>query len=774
MEVSTDAGGGVGAGGGSGTGGKVGGSDAAGGAPDVPLTDGASLRTDAATSGTGGAGVTGIDGATAAGTGGSTVPGTGGGGAAGGAGGMGGAGGGDVPAATASGGGGGATATGGAGDSGGAKDAAAGGAGGGDAPVAGDAAGAGGGTDAAGGAGGTGGTTADPCNPPPPSGYHAIHFRYLWAGQKTLTLFPKPELMPKTIEMDVTIGTGTSAVTCNREQDRPWFNCPVPDGYFATGAAWRVLDKSHNPSWNTVAPRPLPTTAKEYWLRWSYGRPDIPRSQDPPNFEFLDYYPDAAYGDWSAMGQWNDATCVPKPPASPLTVGFGGSGWFPYQSTEHKYSYGASLAYVYPDRGKAQDALDAFAFERYNLWKKNWIKYDAEACGDGTARVHTDPPETVSEGQGYGIAVSAAVGDKELFGKLWNFVRHYRSQAKYCGLLGWMWRGTSDCQALDAFATDAGSRDSAFDGDVDTGIGLVYAALQWPEYTDAATDWLVRMECEVNTKYGDGWNYPTEGDTWDKDCASGADKCDYASGTASQVMNDFFPPGYFRVFGDFLAAKLGAGATAANGQTHRDFWYKTAETVYELLERCYDQSGVHPGLVGNGGDILHPCSNIGGGQPYEWGRALWRVGIDAAWFGNNTGLPENSAGSSSHYSGKSRMQAKLDNAQGFYAGFYRNNPPEPNANRFSTLCDQLTPAGTVTNCDPAYGHNTYTVNMAMCTFASLFDNGGATTASIRREALEESLSTTLQSEHYFEESLGIYSILFLTGNFPNPMTVPGQ
>jgi hypothetical protein len=135
-------------------------------------------------------------------------------------------------------------------------------------------------------------------------------------------------------------------------------------------------------------------------------------------------------------------------------------------------------------------------------------------------------------------------------------------------------------------------------------------------------------------------------------------------------------------------------------------------------------------------------------------------------------LPENKAGSSSHYPLKSRMQAKMDNAQGFYASLYTNNPPEPNANRFSTLCNQLTPAGTVKSCAPAYGHNSYTVNMAMCPFVGAFNNGGATTVDVRREALEESMSTTVRNEHYFEESLGVYSILFLTGNFPNPMLVP--
>jgi hypothetical protein len=320
-------------------------------------------------------------------------------------------------------------------------------------------------------------------------------------------------------------------------------------------------------------------------------------------------------------------------------------------------------------------------------------------------------------------------------------------------------------------ATSGGNHDSAFDGDVDIGIGLVYAALQWPEYSEAATDWLVRMECEVNTKYGDGFNYPTQGDAWDKICQDQG-KCDYPPGTVSHVFNDYYPPGYFRVFGDFLAAKLGGGAVATNGQTHHDFWYKTAETVYELVERCYDEKDVHPGLIGNGGDILRPCSNIGGGEPYEWGRALWRIGIDAAWFGNNTSLPENAPGSSKHFAGKSRIQAKIDNAQGFYADFHKQNPPEPNANRFSSICHQLSPSGTVSDCDPRYGHNSYTVNMAMCPFVSLLDNGGATTTSIRREALEESISTVVQSEHYFEESLGVYSILFLTGNFPNPMTVP--
>ena len=51
--------------------------------------------------------------------------------------------------------------------------------------------------------GGSGRPGTDPCSPPQPAGYHTVHFRYLWAGQKTFTFFPKPELMPKWIELEV-------------------------------------------------------------------------------------------------------------------------------------------------------------------------------------------------------------------------------------------------------------------------------------------------------------------------------------------------------------------------------------------------------------------------------------------------------------------------------------------------------------------------------------------------------------------------------------------
>jgi hypothetical protein len=118
------------------------------------------------------------------------------------------------------------------------------------------------------------------------------------------------------------------------------------------------------------------------------------------------------------------------------------------------------------------------------------------------------------------------------------------------------------------------------------------------------------------------------------------------------------------------------------------------------------------------------------------------------------------------------MQAKIDNQQDFFNNFYKKNPVEANTNRFSSICDRLDGTGTIINCDSAYGHNAYTVNMAMSSYVSMFNDGGATTSQIRREAIEEAISATVQDDHYFQESLGVYSILFLTGNYPNPLTVP--
>ena len=638
------------------------------------------------------------------------------------------------------------------------------------------------------GCGGDSDVTLDPCNPPTPNGYSTVHFRYIWAGQKTFTFFPARDLMPSWIILEVKNNGGGADlsglnVTCTREADRPWFNCQVPNQYFTEGTTWRAVDKTSTDGtteWNTVTERPFPTEPKEYWLRWYYGKPDY-----GGEFKFFDYYPDGVGGDWSATGAWNDQDCAPKPPTTPVQIGFG--GWFPYDETGYAYPYGASLSITYSAPSTVQQLFNYLVQERYLIWKDNYIYYGDDACGEGTARVHRDDPtDTVSEGQGYGMAISAAIGDKDLFDQLWRFTRHYLSQSanKYCGgLMGWMWTEPSECRPLDKpcdVETEncTGNNDSAFDGDVDIGIGLIYAAMQWPEYRQAALSWILKMECELNTVFDGTWAYPAPGDTFEpKNCQyyepgnPNSQPCSFMPGSDGRVNLSYDPPGYFRVFGDFLARFLDPSKyTEQARQGHQALWYKAAETVYEMYERCYDQPGVNPGLVTDWGTYSAPCSAQS--DNYNWARALWRVAVDAAWFGNRTDIPENLPGSSPHYASKSRMEAKIDNIQEFFNNFYVNNPVEPNANRFSSICQNLQPDGLVTDCDPALGHNSYFVGSAATAYVSVFDDDGKTTGGIRREAIEEAISTAIENDKYYQESIGVYQLLFLTGNFPNPLTVP--
>jgi hypothetical protein len=628
------------------------------------------------------------------------------------------------------------------------------------------------------GCGGGAPPATDPCTLLPPADHSIVHFRYIWAGQKTFTFFPQPAFMPKWMVLEVNGGGGDKDVICWREADRPWFSCPVPNAEFHAGATWRAVDKTHDPEWNTVAARPFPGAAGEYWLRWYYGKPDIPATSQ---FKFFAYDPDTSAngGGWSATGSWSDARCAPHPsPTAPPPIGYG--AWFPYASTGYRYPFGGSLASVYRAADTVQDLLNRFVWERYQIWKANYIADDD--CAVGAARVKTDPPQTVSEGQGYGMAISAAIGDRELFDRLWLFVRHRLSQSakKYCGgLMGWMWDGEAACRPLDVpcdpdTGTCGGNDDSAFDGDVDIAIGLLFAARQWPTYTTAAVDWLLKMECEINAAYDTtgAWAFPAPGDTWDKSCQGYPGRpCFFQPGQVGTVNLSYDPPGYFRAFGEFLQQELpAAGFSAAQRQQHRDFWYKAAATVWEMTERCYDGGLAAPALVTDWGHYTTPCD--ANTDNYNWSRALWRLAVDAAWYGDQAALPENAPGSSPHYPGKSRLQAKMDLIQRFYAAFHAANPTEPNANRFSTICQDLTPAGTVTGCDPAYGHNSYFVGTAMCAYATGFDDGGQTDTPLRQEALEEAVSTTIENDRYYQESIGVYTLLFLTGNFPNPMQVP--
>ena len=111
-----------------------------------------------------------------------------------------------------------------------------------------------------------------------------------------------------------------------------------------------------------------------------------------------------------------------KPPPTPPQCGY--QGWSPYSVTGYAYPFGASLAKVYAQSDQVQDLaqyvyLPAIRDLEVQTTSRRAISYAARA------RRASRPisPQTVSEGQGYGIAISAAIGDKPTFDALWNFSR---------------------------------------------------------------------------------------------------------------------------------------------------------------------------------------------------------------------------------------------------------------------------------------------------------------------------------------------------------------
>jgi len=112
---------------------------------------------------------------------------------------------------------------------------------------------------------------------------------------------------------------------------------------------------------------------------------------------------------------------------------------------------------------------DKYVKEFYNYWKKTYlIKND-----DGTYRVafdKKDKSKTVSEGQGYGMIITAIMHDydknaKKYFDGLYEFVKKHHS--KNSNLMAWI------------YPEGKNGEDSAFDGDADIAYALILADKIW-------------------------------------------------------------------------------------------------------------------------------------------------------------------------------------------------------------------------------------------------------------------------------------------------------
>ena len=232
----------------------------------------------------------------------------------------------------------------------------------------------------------------------------------------------------------------------------------------------------------------------------------------------------------------------------------------------------------------------------YDNWKTKYLLSD---CGSGYYRVDnaTGNASTFSEGQGYGMVLTAYFGDKTAFDGLWSFAKkNYNQQS----LMGW------HVTCSGATTSDGGSG-SATDGDTDIGFGLIVAAAQWGgTYLQDAKDYLAVLKTiDFTTCSPTGRTVATAG-SWQSSAA-----CTTSGGGSN---TSYWMPAYYRVFAQ------------ATGDS---FWSKTANDVVTLY-----------GLAANPttGIMVNEVDQNGApvpGQTYDYNscRIPWRAALDYLWFG---------------------------------------------------------------------------------------------------------------------------------------------
>ena len=290
-------------------------------------------------------------------------------------------------------------------------------------------------------------------------------------------------------------------------------------------------------------------------------------------------------------------------PYRPLTCLFGAvlcllAGYV--QGQMPAYPFPRTATYV---QGQLPTTLTtADARGAYQLWKTGYL----ETCPNGSVRVKfDDPSQTVSEGIGYGMLLSAYYGDKLSFDGLWQY---YQNHLNANGIMHWKINGCTGTNSGQNGATDA---------ELDVALALVVADRQWGGYTAAATALIGKIKTH-ETQIVNGLHILKPGD------AFGGVACTNAS---------YFSPAYYRVY----ARVVPADST---------FWLNMARDTYTSLTAnanpttglVSDWQRADTGAPGDADCVGASFGFQGKRYFYDATRTPWRIGLDYLW-GSSTGSP---------------------------------------------------------------------------------------------------------------------------------------
>jgi endo-1,4-beta-D-glucanase Y len=245
-----------------------------------------------------------------------------------------------------------------------------------------------------------------------------------------------------------------------------------------------------------------------------------------------------------------------------------------------------------PSNRNGQDAVN-----NYNIWKTNFL----EPCSNGRYRVAFDSAsETVSEGIGYGMLLTAYAGDRSIFDGLWNY---YKDNRNANGVMNWKISGCSGTIG----------QNGATDAEVDAAMALIVADYQW------GSTGTINYSADAKTLITAMKNTEVEASTF-------VLKPGDAFGGSGLTNPSYFAPGYFRKFATFM---------------NDPFWNNVATKCYDIISKNLSINNAVGGIVSDWCAASGAYSNQAGGYVnggktylYDAARTPWRIAVDYAWFGN--------------------------------------------------------------------------------------------------------------------------------------------
>ena len=235
----------------------------------------------------------------------------------------------------------------------------------------------------------------------------------------------------------------------------------------------------------------------------------------------------------------------------------------------------------------AKAAYDKFAAENY------------VSCGNGQWRVKfNNPNQTVSEGIGWAMVLTAYYGDRSKFDGFWAYYQRWSNDQ---GLMHWKING---CSAI----AEPGP---ASDGDIDAAWALLVAYDQWGSakyLNDAKT--LIGNIKTYETAVCDGLAMLRPG-MWGS--------CKDGTPSFRVLVSSYFSPAYYRVFADVM---------------NDPFWDRLAKDTYTTIDQgANSRTGLNPHTMQYNGK---PGGEFGN-HPSEWSvdaqRLPWRIALDYVYNG---------------------------------------------------------------------------------------------------------------------------------------------